>query len=186
MNTTQAAWFGALIGGIFALTGVVITNVVALRNERLRQEAGARTARIEALRRYAGLAFGEFFSAQHSIEWITWYAVHDSDALNDEFVKSYDDEIHRAFPKMVAAMAMVASLDLDAYGRMRPILDRLYQLEAYVAREVRRLSTNRAEAVTRLARHLEEATELEKVLPPELGQVMQAAEVKLASVRSER
>jgi hypothetical protein len=51
---------------------------------------------------------------------------YDSVALNREFVKSYDDEIHRAFPKVVGAMAMVASLDLDAHGRMRPILDRLY------------------------------------------------------------
>ena len=50
MSATSAALLGAFIGAVAALVTAVLTNLGALRNERIRQEAAKRADYVQALR----------------------------------------------------------------------------------------------------------------------------------------
>lgn len=66
------------------------------------------------------------------MEWITWYPKNDPEALDSEMKREYAQEVHRAFPALLGAMAATAALSMDVYRGLQPTLSKLYELEERV------------------------------------------------------
>jgi hypothetical protein len=177
MNATVAALLGSLIGGAAALLGAVFTNIVVLRTERERRQSETEATYVRALREYSGRAFAGFFIVVHAIEWITWYGDNDPDVINEQGIKSYENEVHSAYGSLLGSMAMMASLSLKAYEEMRPILSNLYNLEARTGKALRDFMTHRSPATTQELRDCKtESGKILDILPPELSPILALAE----------
>ena len=166
---------GALIGGGAAVIGAAVTGTVAYRVERSRQEGAAQLASVAALREQMGLAFAGLFTLQHALNWVTWFAKHDADAVNKKMVRAFDDEIHAAHPQILGAFAVVAALNLTIYEELNPLVQRLYDLEHNVAAALHRLGTDREATIAMLQRYLDAVLDVEEDLPRELARTMKLA-----------
>jgi hypothetical protein len=190
VNSTDGALLGALVGAGVALAGSVLTSVVLWRIEHARQEAAkiaaakaqqaAKTAAdVETLRRHTADVFSELFALNHAISWITWFAEHAPHAVDQQMRESFDAETHGTFPKVLAAMAMVASVNLDFYSRLRPLQQGVFALWERVARALHQepgpneLGPN--SAMLELAACWPRAEELDNDLPASLQQMMEMA-----------
>lgn len=133
MNATEAALLGALVGAGAALAGSVLTSLVSWRIERARQQAAKSAADVETLRRHTADAFSELFALNHAISWITWFAEYAPRAVNQQMKASFDAETHDTFPKVLAAMTMVASVNQEFYSELRLLQKRVFKLWEDVA-----------------------------------------------------
>jgi hypothetical protein len=91
-------------------------------------------------------------------------------------IASYDADTHRALPRILGAMAMVAALNLRVWRELWPVMQRVYDLEGLVAIELRQVSADRNAAIRALQEYLPKAYQLEKDLPPQLARIMEMAE----------
>jgi len=177
LNSTVAALLGSLIGGVIALLGALITNIVVLKTEKRRRESVTEAAYINALRENFSAVFAQFFIVVHAIEWITWYGDNDPDAIDKNSIKSYEDEVHSAYRTLLGAMTLTASLNLQAYEEMRPILKNLYDLEARTGKALRNFVLRRSPAtIEELHVCKAETAKMLDTLPPELSRIMALAE----------
>jgi hypothetical protein len=176
MNATVAALLGSLVGALAALAGAVVSSVVALKNERRSEESKAHTAYVDALRERSGAAFTQLFVIVQAIEWIAWYAVNDPTAINDQRIKSYEDTVNRGYEALLGAMAMTASLNLQIYEEMRPVLSKLYKIESQIGSAIREKGSDRSAATQVLRTCRSDAVTLRDELPPELNRIMMLAE----------
>jgi hypothetical protein len=62
-------------------------------------------------------------------------------------IGSYEDKVKSVYGTLLGAMAMTASLSLPVYEEMRPILSNLYDLEERVGAAIRKVETERSEAI---------------------------------------
>jgi len=180
MNQAFGAFLGAIAGAVVALTTSIITNIVSTRNERAKSEAAKHAAHVEALRGSVATVFSYFFAIQHAINWLTWIAKFDPSALDAESIKSYDNEVHDAMPKLLGAMATVASLNLNVYDDLQQLCERLYDLDRTVAVSLRAPGTVEATEAAHheLERSWEKARQLERVLPQQVAEFMASAETR--------
>lgn len=176
MDAVTAALLGSLIGAAAAVGGSVITNVVALANERRRQESAARQSYVQLVRDRCGVCFGYLFRVIQEIEWMCWYAKHAPDEINAELIKSYESRISEAYGTLMGAIAMTASLSLPAYEHLKPRLAELYALEERVGIASRAFGTDRIGAVAELAVCARDAAAMRDDLPALLHVVMKRAE----------
>jgi len=172
VNATSAALLGTLVGAIVAFAGGGLTNLVSVRNERARHQAGKDAADMENLRRYTADAFTELFALNHAASWITWFAEHDPRAVNQQMTASFDTETNRAFPKLLGAMAMVAALNLRVYLELRPLQEHVFSLWEQVAFALHQ-QTDPDDAIQALRDCLPAAVELDDKLPKDLGRIME-------------
>lgn len=175
MDATVAALLGASFGAVTALASAVLTSAVTLRTERSRQKEARKSSRVQALRDRTAVAFAELFAVQHATEWIAWFAKHDPTAVDTELVESFDGEVHRAYPKLLGAIAAVAALDIRIYEELRLIMERLYAVEGSLAIELRQVGTNHAAAVQAAAQLLPASLDLVESLPRDLARIMEMA-----------
>lgn len=178
MTTAEAALIAAVIAGSVALTGHLLTNIVAIRNERLRQQQAAREARAAEIRSRTGDAFKQLLAIQHSIEWVTWHAKHDPESIrNPELVAAYDEEVHEAYPAFLGAFAAATSLSPTVHDDLKRLLDRVYYLDHEVALGLRaaQQSAKFAGAIQDLTRSYEEITQLLEYLLEQLPRVLDRA-----------
>lgn len=178
MNATVAALLGSLVGAAAALAGTILTSIVALKNERQRQESKMQAAHTNTLRKRSGAAFARFFIIVQEIEWISWYGANDPDAVDGQRISSYEDRVNEAYGTLLGSMAMTASLSLTAYDEMRPILSELYDLESRVGTALRKLRSERSAAIEELTAAGSAAKTLRDDLPPKLNHIMTAAEAR--------
>ena len=176
MNATVAALLGSLIGAAAAIAGSVLTSIVALKNERRRQESQVQATYVRALRKRSGSTFAQFFTIVQEIEWISWLSANDPGAVDEQRIKSYDETINAAYRTLLGSMAMTASLSLTVYDEIRPTLLGLYNLEARVAMALRKIRSERTAAIQELIACRTEAETLRDNLPPELNHIMTTAE----------
>src|SRR5690242_12999762 len=115
MNATVAALLGSLVGAAAALAGTILTSIVALKNERRRQESEKQATYVRTLRERSGEAFAQFFTIVQEIEWISWGGASNPDSIDQQAIKSYNDVINGAYMKLLGSMAMTASLNLEFY-----------------------------------------------------------------------
>lgn len=159
----------------------VLTNVVALRNERRRQRQAEREARIAEVNSRTEDAFKHLFAIQHSIEWVTWHAKHDPESIrNPKLVASYDEEIHQAYPAFLGALAAANAISDTVYEDLRRLLDRVYTIEHTVAlalKEAQRSDEHFATAIVKLTSCYTEITNLLEDLLTQLPDVMERATV---------
>jgi hypothetical protein len=178
MNATVAALLGSLVGAAAALAGAIISSMVALKNERRRQESKTRAKYVNTLRKRSGTAFAQFFIIVQEVEWICWYGANDPHAIDGQRIKSYEDRVNEAYGTLLGSMAMTASLSLTVYERMQPILSDFYDLESRVGAALRKLRSERSAAIEELTACGSEAKTLRNDLPPKLNHIMTAAEAR--------
>jgi hypothetical protein len=91
----------------------------------------------------------------------------------------YAQEVHRAFPAFLGAMAATAALSMDVYHRLQPVIRDLYALEDRVALAMRHVDTqgqSRAAAIGHLIALHEDSLRLLEDLPERLSEVMTMAD----------
>jgi hypothetical protein len=167
VSAPEAALLVAFIG----LSGVLITNVLTTR-------AMKRNAFVQELRSRTAEVFKQAFVLQHAMEWVTWHAAYEPDALTEKLKQDYATEVHQAFPALQGAMTAAAALSMDVYREMQPILEEVYKLEFDVALALRFVGTEKsahAKAVTELSALAEPAMSLHTSLPERLGEIMALA-----------
>ena len=174
MNATEAALLGALVGAGVALAGSVLTSLVSWRIERARQRAAEAAADVETLRRHTADAFSELFALNHAISWITWFAVYAPHAVNQQMKASFDAETHVTFPKVLAAMTMVASVNREFYSDLRQLQKRVFKLWEQVATALHH-EPGPDVAMQALAECWPRAEELDNELPDRLRRMMEMA-----------
>jgi hypothetical protein len=161
----------ALTVGVIALVGTLSANLLASRSSR-------RAAFVQELRTRTADAFREAFVVQHAMEWVTWHARNDPDAVDEAMKREYASEVHRALPALLGSIAAIAALSVDVYQRMQPVLEELYNAEERVALAIRFVDAHgppRAEALNRLSELLDEAQQIYKDFPVWIVEAMAVA-----------
>jgi hypothetical protein len=176
LGSILLGFVAALIGGAAAVIAAVVTANKNLERERMRLNVAAQEERAQLLRDRISETFSQAFAVQHEMTWITWYAANAPDLVNQENANAYHNNVHDAFVKMQAALALVASLDLKAYEDIRPTAYELYHFETKVAKKVSGISKNRTFAISELKDLLAESQHIGDDLPLKLNAVMVAAE----------
>jgi hypothetical protein len=180
VNATNAALLGTLIGAGVALAGSVLTNVVLWQTERSRQKKAKTATDLEKRRQYTAAAFSELFALNHAISWITWFAKYAPHEVNQQMRASFDAETHGTFPKLLAAMAMVASVTPDVhsepnlYSELIKLQDEVFDAWDQVAKALRR-KRGRNIDMEALRACLPRAEQLHKNLPTGLRRLMEMA-----------
>jgi hypothetical protein len=167
-----------VVGAVTALAGGMLTNLVALRNERSRQQAAKDAADVAILRQHTAVAFTEIFALNHAANWIAWFAEHAPRTLNQQMTATFDAETNRAYPSLLGATAMVAALHLDVYEELRRLQGQVFRLWEQAAIAAHRLDIDRDDAIRALRSCLPVAMELEGRLGPELARIMEMAQSK--------
>jgi hypothetical protein len=91
--------------------------------------------------------------------------------------RDYSEAVHASYPELLGSMAVIASLDLDLYRKLKPLADKIYELDGHVALAARGLSNPAANehSVAELATLADEARTLYEVLLEQLASSMRAA-----------
>jgi hypothetical protein len=181
MDSTAAAILGTAIGAIAAIVSAILAGFFAFRNERLKLADARRAASIAALRSAAGAAFEEMFVLQHAMNWITWSAKNSPGDLTGDVLRQYDEEVHRALPRLLGALVKVAALSLPTYEELRKACKAMYDLEESIALAIRESRRSNDALFGRVAEKLEAAHDFETTIPRQLARVMTEAEESLAA-----
>lgn len=178
MGQAEAAVLAAAIGGIAAVLGALVLGFTAIRNETKRRVWERADDERRALRAQAALVFEQVFVLQHEMEWLTWHADRRPAALCSGFTEAYEEAVHKAYPRLLGAMAVLASLDLKLYNLLLPLTEQLFAFESDIGKEITRVSQpDTAEEAIAVLRDLRPAiTALYLTLPPQLAEVLQAAD----------
>jgi hypothetical protein len=175
MTQSDAAVLAAGIGGFAALVAAFVAGAVALRNETRRRLTARQDTHMQALRTQAAEVFRQMFVLQHEMEWITWHAANRPKSLSSEMTGSYESTVHDSYPKMLGAMAVLASMDVGLYYQLTPLMERLFEEEARIGELISGLGIRRKRSISlaRLARRNGPVKKLYIELPPEMAKVMQ-------------
>jgi hypothetical protein len=138
------------------------------------QQAAKDAANLETLRHYTATAFSELFALNHAASWVTWFAGHAPHAVNQQMAASFDAETHSTFPKLLSAMAMVATVNWRVYEQLRLLQKGVFDLWERVAAALHQESDPDA-ALQALRDCLPAAEELDDRLPKELERLMKTA-----------
>jgi hypothetical protein len=174
----DSALVAAGLTGVLGLVAAVVAGIVALRVESTRRASEHERARIASIRTDAAEVFRHVFVLQHEMEWLTWHAGHRPGAPDDRMVTAYEAAVHEAFPRLMGALAALASSDLDLYAELAAVVDEVYVVEGRIGVLISGLVGDpggRAEAVTALAAMGEEVRELYRTLPPRMAAAMRRA-----------
>jgi hypothetical protein len=178
MTQAESAVMAAALAAVVALAGAVLAAVVALRNETSRRRAAQLEADRQATKAQAAEVFRHMFALQHEMEWLTWHAAQRPIAINSRMVTSYESAVHIGYPSLLGSMATLASLDLDLYSRLLPIVERIYDVEGQIGRIITGLDVRRQRP--RSVQELGELNGSVKAmyldLPPQLASAMRGAE----------
>jgi hypothetical protein len=178
MTEAGAAVAAAAIAAAAALVGVIASNAAALRNETRRRRAAVADAERQAIRSQAAEVFVHMFHMQHEMEWLTWHAVNCPERVDRSLGSAYENAIHAIYPRILGAMAVLASLDVVLYRKLRPVLDDMYDVDEKIGKEVCHVAQpeRHVAAVARLADQHEAARAFYRDLPEKLAEFMLQAD----------
>jgi hypothetical protein len=179
VDATVAALVGAMLGALAGFGSSVLTNVVAVKGQKVARESDRQREKSSLLRERTAIVFSEIFAVQHSVEWITWFARHDPKAVNADMVAAFDAEVHAAYPRLLGALATVAAIDLDVWRDLNLLMAKIYAIEGPVALLLR---VSNQEAMSRVAEYHSESLKLLDDLPPELSRIMNATSIETTAV----
>jgi hypothetical protein len=186
MTAADSAVFAAVIGGLAALVAALVAGGVALRNETRRRNDARLDAERQALRGQAADVFRHMFTLQHEMEWLTWHAVNRRAELSPEMAATYEAAVHKAYPSLLGAMAVLASMDTDLYNSLNPLTEEIYAAEGKIGTLITGLSSaeTRQDSLAGLRQLNSPVTAFYKSLPPEMAKAMRQADNKGTARRS--
>lgn len=173
MDQAIAGLIGAVIGACIVIINTLITNrhQLTLEAEKARLAEEAELSK-ELRSRIADVAH-EMLSAQHSMEWVCWFASEGAD-IDKDMVSNYHSEIHLHFPRLLGSLAVVASLNVDVYEELALLADKLYQVDSDIAQAMLTYGTEPNELSAKLAGVYPEATALYQVLPEQITRIIKS------------
>jgi hypothetical protein len=182
----DAAVIAAAIGGLAALVAALVAAGVALRNETRRRSEARLDAERQALRGQAAEVFRHMFTLQHEMEWLTWHAANRPAELSPEMAAMYEAAVHKAYPSLLGAMAVLASMDMDLYDSLKPLIEQLYAAEGQIGKLITGLTSaeTRQDSLAGLQEWNGPVTAFYRSLPPQMAKAMQLADTKHTARRS--
>jgi len=177
MTEPEALVAAAAIGGFAALVGALVAGGTALRNETRRRSAVLKDVERQALRTQAAEVFRHIFALQHEMEWLTWHAVNRPKGLDSRMTASYESAVHDVYPKLLGAMAVLASMNIYLYQELVPMVDRIYEMDGEIGSHITGLGGRRTRrgSLAKLKQLSEPVKALYVTLPPEMAATMQHA-----------
>jgi hypothetical protein len=188
MTQSGAAVVAASIGGLTALIAALVAGAVALRNESHRRSAARKDVDRQTLRAQAAEVFRQMFVLQHEMEWLTWHAANRPKSLNSQMTRAYESSVHDSYPRILGAMAVLASMDIGLYRRLEPLMERLFEAESQIGGLINGLSSRRkrGSSLVQLKQLNEPVRTLYLDLPPEMAEVMQYSDLLHSDRRAPR
>jgi gas vesicle protein len=176
MDQATAGLIGVGVGGTISAITAIVTSQLTTRNQLRLEKEKAEIARHDTLLKELRSSIAEvardMLSAYHSMEWVSWYATKGSDLINDELISQYHKEIHNIIPRMLGSLAVVASIDRQAYEELTVLAHKLQQIEDRIAEAFIEYKRSPKESLNALARCHEDAFDLHKSLPLEFATIM--------------
>lgn len=124
-----------LIAVIGATAGILGSMLTARRQARLEMDKWSRGVS-DAFRSEIRSTVKDFAtntaSAIHSMCWLCWLARYGPEKLSLERVNQYDNEMHALFPRITGLHATIAGMDYDVYGRLKPLVLEIVELDASI------------------------------------------------------
>jgi hypothetical protein len=119
--------------------------------------------------------FKEMFLLQHEVEWLTWHALYNPNAVDERMLGAYDNAVHASIPKLLGSLAVLASLDKIMYDNLALIAEELFAFEGDTARVAIpvREPESRESAIKALAARFVPAEALWRGLPLKMAAVME-------------
>ena len=178
MTEPEALVAAAAIGGLAALVGALVAGGVALRNETRRRSTVRQDVERQALRAQAAEVFRYMFVFQHEMEWLTWHAFNRPKNLDSQMTATYETAVHDGYPRLLGAMAVLASMNMALYQRLVPMVDRIYEMEGEIGRLITGLDSRRTRggSLAKLKQLNEPVKALYVALPPEMAEAMRFAD----------
>lgn len=160
--------------------GALVLGFSALRNETQRRVWERADNERRALRAQAATVFEHAFVLQHEMEWLTWHAYHRPEAVDSELTQAYEEAVHKAYPNLLGAMAVLASLDLSVYNLLLPLIEQLFTLETDIGKGITRIRRpdDAEAAIATLGGMNPTVKALYVDLPPRLADALQAADAR--------
>jgi uncharacterized membrane-anchored protein YhcB (DUF1043 family) len=169
----------AVAGLIGTVIGIVLTGVIGLAKTKMDASIQERLEKAKAkfsldnavaaeLRTHVAMVARELFSVQHSIEWL-YSQTDDNSQLTREDKLRYDGEIHTSFPKLLGALATVASLDRQTYDDFFVLAQGLFQIDNDIAKALRGFDASPGVASAAVAEQRTAATQEYRTLPKSIA-----------------
>ena len=142
--------------------------------ERAKADWGRENAVASELRSHIAEVARQLLSIQHSMEWLS-SATDSGGELTPGVMTNYHVEIHGAIPKLLGALASVASLDEPAYKRLSILADAVFALDSRLAEVLRGYLNSPFDTSQAVANLRSPITKLYKQLPEQIAAVMKSA-----------
>ena len=167
-----------LAAAVLALVGALVAAAVALLSETTRRKHERQADELKELRAWTSRVFEHLFELQHETEWLTWHALKHPASIDELMVKQYEAAVHTAYPKVLGAMSVVASMDAGLFNQLWVHVDAVYEFEGRVAEAALLAPQEQRGALAELAAMNAEAKGLYLKLPGQLAGAMAAARVQ--------
>ncbi len=151
MDATVAGLLGTGIGAAAGIVGAALTS----RHQRLLEVERLRAARFDELARAERQALLELLQllavGTQALSWLAWSATAHAPARLREEIATYDAQMRELLPKLLAAEAAAASLSVDAFDRIDPLVRALLTLDTQAGTAAAGFEVDADEATSRLA-----------------------------------
>src|SRR3954453_7472589 len=129
MDQATAVVIGAGIAALSGLIGALTTALLGgWRQERVeasKRDWAFEDARSKRLEEVISQLTVKLASAHHSMTWIAWIALEAPNRLTQKQAAVYDKEINIILPEITGLSSNLASLNMEAYSKAKPVIDSL-------------------------------------------------------------
>ena len=171
MDPAIAGLVGVVIGGGLTLLKSLVDARSQKQLERAKAEWTRENAVATELRSHISAVCKDILSFQHSMEWLCSATDGDGE-LTPAVIENYHAEIHTAIPKLLGALATVASIDEAAYAQCSAMAEEVFELDTKIASILRGYLSSSSATSKSIARLRAPVTILYKQLPPRIAQVL--------------
>jgi hypothetical protein len=124
----------ALLAAVTSVTNVFLGSWRSMELERMKWQQ----SQDDTHQRERRLAWGEFArelgAASQRSMWVLWIAAHDPERMTVKELDDYDIATREIQPRLVSSQVILAAHDPSTNGRVRPLLNRYYQIDAEIAK----------------------------------------------------
>lgn len=174
MDPAVAGLLGAAIGGGLTLLKSVVDGWSNRKLERAKADWVRENAVATELRSHIATVARELLSIQHSMEWLC-SATDFGGELTPAVMENYHLEIHGAIPRLLGALAAVASIDESTYQNLSELADNVFGLDSKLAAALRGYLESPSLTSQAVAGLRAPIAELYKQLPQRIAAVMKSA-----------
>jgi hypothetical protein len=164
MDPVAASLIGALIGAIAGIAGGWLSNWHQTRLEREKWLRGRSEDFAKDLRSSVKELTTTLANTMHGMAWLCWRAEYAPDRLGQADIDQYDAAMHKLLPRIFASHAVIAGMDEDVHGQLRPLVKSVIELDVAIGQASLEFIPGIPGSAAPLAEHLGSANRLENSL----------------------